>query len=141
MNHTPFSREMAHQIMARQFGVSRDPEALASAAMRVYTQMLTNLFNLLGQTSTSAIFRRSLILTRQVSPCLSELEETDHDNLLEAVGACVRKQSPEIAREVSIALLETFLELLMTLIGESLTRQLIQEAGLDRPPPSEESPG
>jgi hypothetical protein len=37
----------------------------------------------------------------------------------------LRRQASDIASEASIALLATYLELLTTLIGERLTRQLL----------------
>ena len=53
------------------------------------------------------------------------------DAILSALDAYLRRQELEIAREASVALLLTFVELLATFIGERLTWQLLQEAWPD----------
>ncbi len=76
-------------------------------------------------------FRRSLKLTEETFPCYSEARSAEEDGIVNAVGACLRRQKLATAREATIALLLTFMELLATFIGERLTWQLLQEAWPD----------
>ena len=124
----PKLRQIAHRLMTQQVGTSRDSDSVASAAVTVYRQLLDSLSPLLGELGSAALLRRSLRLTETAFPCYTEVRRAESDGLLQAVGVCLRRQSPDIASEASVALLATYLELLATLIGEQLTRQLLQEA-------------
>ena len=128
MNATPKLQHVAHRLMIQQVGTSRDPDSVASAAVTVYTQLLSTLSHLLGELGSAALLRRSLRLTETAFPCYTEVRRAGADGLLQAVGVCLRRQVPDVALEASIALLAAYLELLATLIGERLTRQLLQEA-------------
>ena len=61
--------------------------------------------------------------------------------MLNAVSASLRTQTPDVAREASVALLTTYFQLLGSFIGERLTRQLVLEAwpGLLTSPSGEET--
>jgi len=128
MNGTPTLQQVAHRLITQQVGTSPDPDRVASAAVTVYTQLLGTLSPLLGELGSAALLRRSLRLIETAFPCYTEVRRAESDGLLQAVGVCLRRQAPDIASEASGALLATYLELLATLIGERLTRQLLQEA-------------
>ena len=52
----------------------------------------------------------------------------EQNGILNAIGIYLRNQTPDVARETSVALLTAYLELLVTFIGERLTWQLLHEA-------------
>jgi hypothetical protein len=131
MNGTPMLRQIAHRLMTQQAGTRRDAGELASAAVNVYATLLTSLSPLLGDLGSSALLRRSLKLTEATFPCYTEVRVAEQDGLLNAVGACLRKQSPDVAWDASVAVLTAYIELLATFIGERLTRQLLHEAWPD----------
>ena len=130
MNGTPMLRQIAHRLMTQQVGTRRDVDELALAAVHVYATLLTSLSPLLGDSGSSALLRRSLKLTEATFPCYTEARD-GKDGLLNAVGACLRKQSPDVAWDASVAVLTAYIELLATFIGERLTRQLLHEAWPD----------
>jgi hypothetical protein len=127
MSGVPKLQDVAHRLMTQQVGLRPDPDRIASAAITVYTQLLSTLSPLLGELGSAALLCRSLRLTETAFPCYTEVRRAEADGLLYAVGVCLRRQASDIASEASIALLATYLELLTTLIGERLTRQLLQE--------------
>ena len=131
MNGTPMLRQIAHRLMTQQVGTRRDAGELAFAAVNVYATLLTSLSPLLGDLGSSALLRRSLKLTEATFPCYIEVRVAEKDCLLNAVGACLRKQSPDAAWDAAVAVLTVYIELLATFIGEPLTRQLLLEAWPD----------
>ena len=132
MNDAPFMRQLAHRIMTQQFGTSQDPQELASAALIVHTKLLTSLSPLLGEIGSNALLRRSLRLTEGGFPCFTEVGWARQEGLMNALDTCLRNQAPDVVRDASIAMLASFFELLAALIGERLTRQLLQEAWPDQ---------
>jgi hypothetical protein len=139
MNAVPMLRGVIHQFMTRDLGARRDPDELAAAAINICATLLKVLSPLLGNVGSQALFRRSLKLTEGTFPYYREARSAEDDALLDAVGACLRRQQQDVALEASVALLVAFVELLATFIGERLTWQLLQETWPDIPPfPSEE---
>lgn len=131
MNNEATLRELADQLMIRQFGASQDPEELALAAVAVYTQLLTRVSALVGDIGSPALFRRSVRLMEHAFPFYAAVRVAEVNGPLDAVEACLRTQSSELAIKASVALLAGYLELLSTFIGERLTRQLIAETWPD----------
>lgn len=127
MNEFPVLRQLVHRLMTHPVGMNNAGE-LAFAAVAVYTKLLSSLSPLLGEVGSTALFRRSLKLTEGAFPCYAEARGADQRTLLNAVEACLRKQAPEGVQGASVALLAAYVELLATLIGERLTRQLLQDA-------------
>ncbi len=131
MNGTPMLRQIAHRLMTQQVRTRHDADELASAAVNVYATLLNTLSPLLGDIGSSALLRRSLKLTEATYPCYTEVRVADQDGLLNAVGACLRKQPLDVAWDASVAVLTAYIELLATFIGERLTWQLLHEAWPD----------
>jgi hypothetical protein len=86
MNGAPKLQQVAHRLMTQQVGTSRDPDSVASAAVTVYTQLLSNLSPLLGELGSAALLRRSLRLMETAFPCYTEVRRAESDGLLQAVG-------------------------------------------------------
>jgi hypothetical protein len=128
MNGVALLRRVISQITVHYLDTRRDRDGLASAAVVLCERLLKTLSPLLGREGSLALFRRSLKLTEETFPCYSEARSAEGDGILNAVGTCLRRQKLEAAREATIALLLTFVELLATFIGERLTWQLLQEA-------------
>lgn len=132
-------QQMARRLITSQMGPNRQPHELPSVAVRVFETLLTTLSPLVGTFGSQALLGRSLTLTATAFPCYAEVRGAEYA-LLEAVGACLRKQPLDVAMGATVALLATYMELLATFIGEPLTRQLLQEAWPDlHVSPSQES--
>jgi hypothetical protein len=128
MNKTPTLTQLARRMMTQEVGEIRDSEGLASGVVAVYAKLLTRVSSLVGVMGSIGLFRRSLRLMQAAFPRYTEVLGDEQNGLLNAVGVCLRKQAPDVIREASVALLTAYLELLMTFIGERLTRQLVLEA-------------
>lgn len=121
-------RRVISRITTHYLDTRGDPDELALAAVDLFETLLKTLSPLLGKGGSLALFRRSLKLTEETFPCYSEARSAQEDGILNAVGACLRRQKLDVAREATSTLLLTFVELLATFIGERLTWQLLQEA-------------
>lgn len=128
MNGVALLRRVVNQITTHHLRTPHTPDELASAAVGVCKTLLKTLSPLLGNVGSQALLRRSLKLTEGAFPFYGDPRLAEESGLLDAVGASLRRQKLDVAREASIALLLTFVELLATFIGERLTWQLLQEA-------------
>ena len=123
-------QQTARRLITSQMGANRQPHEPASVAVSVFETLLTTLSPLVGTFGSQALLGRCLTLTATAFPCYAEVRGAEHA-LLDAVGACLRKQEPDVAMEATVALLAAYMELLATFIGEPLTRQLLQESWPD----------
>lgn len=127
MQGVPMLRQVARRLTHQQLQARRTSDELATAAVEIFTALLATLSPLLGQAGSLALLRRSVRLSESIIPCYSDIP-AEQDNMIQAVGACLRGQPLDEAREASEALLIAYLELLANFIGERLTLQLLQEA-------------
>jgi hypothetical protein len=114
-------------------GSRHNSDDVASAALTVYETVAKNLASLVGEDGSHALFRRSVNLTAARFPCLADARGAARvdASLVKAVAGCVRSQAPDLAKEVSLALLITYVDLLATFIGERLTLRLLQDGWPD----------
>jgi hypothetical protein len=91
MSGVPKLQDVAHRLMTQQVGPRPDPDRIASAAITVYTQLLSTLSPLLGELGSAALLCRSLRLTETAFPCYTEVRRAEADGLLYAVGVCLRR--------------------------------------------------
>jgi hypothetical protein len=128
MSQNPRLQQVTRQLIAQELDASHTPDELAVAAVSMFTRLLSALSAVLGQTGSTALFRRSLKLAEATVPFYAQVRTAEHDKLFDALSASLRQQRPEVVREASQTLLTTYIELLATFIGEQLTWQLLQEA-------------
>jgi hypothetical protein len=131
MKDVPILRRVIDELTTQHLRTRRDPDELASAAVGMCETFLSILSPMLGNVGSHALLRRSLKLSERTFPCYKETRSADNDQLLRAIGECLRRQELGGAREASVALLTAFFELLATFIGERLTWQVLQEAWPD----------
>ncbi|MDQ6735645.1 MAG: hypothetical protein M3Z35_16260 [Nitrospirota bacterium] len=123
-------QQIARQMIVSRMGAKPPPHELASAAVSIVETLVNTLSPLVGSIGSQALLGRSLTLTARAFPCYAEVRGAGQ-TLLNAVGACLQKQEPDVAMKATAALLTTYLELLATFIGERLTLQLLQAAWPD----------
>lgn len=104
-------------------------EAIADLAASGWHGIDAALSPIIGQQGAAALYKRSLYLTRTAHPCLGPVFQGDvlpgrYDRLRMALSA----QTVAVAAAANGALLQNFHDLLATLIGESLTGQLLRPA-------------
>jgi hypothetical protein len=119
-------RETVRRMLANRVGDSPDAKAIAKATLSIWHQVFTRLKPLIGPRGTNVLFARSLHLTGAAYPWLSmAVDHADSKDLLADIKTRLEDHAPDVARAASYALLTNFIDLLTTLIGESLTERLL----------------
>lgn len=84
---------------------------------------------MIGQRGSAALYQRSLHLARADYPWLgAAYEGAAERGEFDALRSALAQQTPEHAAAAHDSLLQTFIDLLADLIGESLTQRLLQAA-------------
>lgn len=104
-----------------------DAEHIANAARSIWRDVDAALSPIIGQRGVAALYRRSLDLTRADYHCLVAVYDaaSERDEFV-ALQAALARQENSDAAVANDALLQTFCNLLTTLIGASLTERLLQ---------------
>jgi hypothetical protein len=108
-------------------GDGTDGQKVADAAVQVWRRVAAVLSPIIGQRGFAALYQRSVYLQRGRDPWLAPAHEgVALSDDFPALRAALSQQPPERAAEAQSALLQTFQNLLVTLIGEALTERLLQ---------------
>lgn len=131
-------------LVSVRIGVDSKPDAAASAVVALCGEIDSALAPIVGPHGVAALYKRSLYLTAQAHPGLAGLHESV-ETLMDVSDLRVRLEalSSEQAAVVGVALLQTFQELLESLVGNSLTERLLSslwDRPLSDPPALEPSP-
>lgn len=119
-------REAIRRTLRQRAGDSPDALVIARATAEIWLQMSAQLTPVIGGNGVDAILKRSLYLTSAAFPWLaSPDEQIDHESLPVRISMRLAGRDPVAAAQASSSLLITFTELLATLIGNSLTRRLL----------------
>ena len=129
----PSFAEHTHATLTRLATDGADALRIADSAVAVWHELDAALSPIIGRRGVAALFKRSLVLTAPVHPSLVAAHwvvETQQD--FDSLRASLKQQSAANAIATNGALLRQFVDLLTTLIGESLTERLLQSV-LDNP--------
>lgn len=115
-------------MFARLAGESVDAVRIAEIAVSIWEGVGVALAPIIGQPGVAALFKRSVFLTRDTHPCLSAVNEStlSSKNELAMLQMLLAQQASAEAVAVNVALLQNFHELLVSLIGASLTERLLR---------------
>jgi hypothetical protein len=107
---------------------SADAIRIAEVATSIWDGVGLALSPIIGQVGVNALFKRSVHLTRHAHPCLSVLNEgvVLPQGELAALQVVLAQQDHAGAAAVNAALLQNFHELLISLIGASLSERLLR---------------
>ena len=112
-----------------------DATGIAETAASIWIEVGAVLSPIIGQSGVEALFKRSIHLTQSAHPFLEALLDDSAQSAdpthLQSVLA---RQAPADALAANAAVLQTFEDLLVTLIGASLTQRLLHSVG--NPPSS-----
>jgi hypothetical protein len=114
---------------------------IADAMAATWYEIDVALAPIIGSKAVVALYKRSLYLTGRTHPWLAGTHQ-DADALdLAALKPVIARQSSAEAALGSRALLQTFNQLLGSLIGPSLTERLLRSAWADAPvnPPAQDA--
>lgn len=98
---------------------------VAIAAVGRWETIVEVLTPILGHRGVAALYRRTLNVAGASHPCLIEAHESDEPVSFKRLQRVLAQQNPDAAAAATDASLETFHELLNSLIGTSLTQRLL----------------
>lgn len=95
-------------------------------AITTWRRIEDALWPIIGHAGMAALFKRSLYLARGAHPCLATLLDANGaPSDFARLGATLAQQSNAQAAAAQASLLRTFIDLLASLIGRSLTERLL----------------
>lgn len=121
-------QQIIQHFLAKGPANDADAGTIAEASVRALRLLLAELEPLVGAQAARALYARSLHLTRSSFDWLSPAAGEPRSDLLAALHSDLVSRVPADARRAGEALLNTFADLLISLIGEPLTRRLLRSA-------------
>jgi len=116
-----------HRDLARLAAGGADVQQIAGHAAQIWRSVDAALSPIIGQRGVAALFRRSMLLASEAHVSLATaLDDADALGGMAAFRATLERQSSAEAIATNGAVLQVFLDLLASLIGESLTDRLLQ---------------
>ena len=114
-------------------------ESLAAVSAQLLDRLSARLAEVIGPAGVQAIFLRAVKLRKPEFPFLEEriVPQGSGQGLAESLRAHLQPQEPEAIQEASVILFATFAGLLATVIGDRLTRSLLQQIWPDTLPEAE----
>jgi hypothetical protein len=120
------------RTLAREAGPSADAATRAAAVRRASAQLAGRLAPLIGVAGVAALGRRTLHIVERQHPELGVAPApADDDDPFAWVERQLARQDADVASTAGLAVLTTFTDLLVVLIGETLTTRLLQETWPD----------
>lgn len=107
---------------------------IAAMAAAAWLRIAEVVAPLIGMRGLQVLYLHSLRLTSRIHPCLTAADTGPDETAFERLKTLLADCGPREALAAANALLINFIELLATLIGESLTEQLLLKAWQDGPP-------
>lgn len=116
----------AHLSLTQLVADGADPRRIADRAVSMWREVDAALSPIIGQRGVAALFKRSVLLIGPAHPSLVTAHD-DVDTLgdFAALRVTLEQQSGANAIATNGALLQKFSDLLINLIGESLTERLL----------------
>jgi len=117
-----------------QVAAEADAAQVADAFVKTWRAIETALTPIIGSKGVAALYNRSLHLASSAHPWLAVLRESDATAIdLVALKSLATQQTGALAAGGADALLQTFYQLLGSLIGPSLTERLLRSVWADSP--------
>lgn len=116
--------------LARRFEGSIDTDLIASELVAIWRGIDAVLYPIIGQRGVAALYQRSLHLTSRSYPWLASSHEANHTSIdfMHLKALLERQQCADLIAG-GAALFKTFHELLVSLVGPSLTERLLRSVG------------
>jgi hypothetical protein len=112
--------------LEQRSGANPDAVQTADATIAVWFDVATALQSIIGRQGVAALYDRSVSLTAKVHPWLIPWRShDDHSVDLDALQSVIARQTTEDAAAGAGALLQTFYDVLVGLIGPALCEQLL----------------
>ena len=125
-------RLLEQELGSAEDGRQRDSVVLAAAAERATQRLAEPLGRLLGVEGYLGLLRRAVHVARIESPLLREVQvAAEPAGGLDGLHAVVGAADPAVARDALTGVLAHLVWLLVTFIGERLTRRILRDAWPD----------
>jgi hypothetical protein len=122
-------QQMIVAVLAPRSEGFADSAAIAGRALWSWEQVALQLTPLIGETGFQSLYARAVHLTiPHCAGLVPVMQFQSVDALLQKLKKNIETLPPADAAHVSNLLLDTFTELLATLIGESLTSRILRSA-------------
>lgn len=119
-----------HQIVKKTF--TRHPDDVPRISVVLWERLTTELVSIIGDGGFQSIYSRSIYLTSASFPWVAQvlLPPSDEQNgsRFASLGISLQAQDCAKASEASLHLLRTYIDILVLLIGESLTTTILSTA-------------
>jgi len=130
--------------LAKRVGNGADAEQIADAIVATWREIDIALTPIIGQRGIATLYKRTLYLASAAHPWLAGTHEGLQSGMdLASLKSAFLQQSSASATAAAGAMLDTFHELLASLVGPSLTERLLRSVwanSLSGPPAQEISP-
>ena len=120
----PQARDLAQRLLAHENAAGKSSEPTESAAFRVCAKLRRPLITLAGVAGFRSLFSRALTLARAEAPSLCAVQVAA-DGSLEGLDELRSQVDADQAREAGIILITQLLGLLVRVVGEAVTLQLV----------------
>ena len=119
--------ELRHQMIRRV--VMRRPDALVDVTLRLWQGLASELTSIIGEGGFHSLHARSIHLVCVRFPWIvSGHSSKSADFAFAGLKICLEGRDFTEAGEASVALLNTFIDILIALIGELLTTSILRSA-------------
>jgi hypothetical protein len=120
----PQTRELAQRLLAYENAAGKTSEPPEFAAFRVCEKLRQPIINLAGVAGFRALLSRALTLARAEAPSLNAVQVAA-DGSLKGLEELEPEIDTDQAREIGVILITQLLGLLVRVIGEAITVQLV----------------
>jgi hypothetical protein len=127
VNREAKMNEFARQLLTSEAKNPASSEELAYATERIYGELHRYLSRILGRDGSLTLLRRSLKQAQNKFSLLRSVE-TDADGSLKGFLQSLQGQEPAATLEIAVAVIESLLALLASLVGEDLAKGLVEDA-------------
>ena len=123
----PIDVEQFHRELARLASEGAPPERIACRAALVWRNVAKALSPIIGHGGVAALFKRSVAMTNTTYPWLGTMQQDglDPSGIFTALQTALSQQPSADAAAGNSAVLLKFIEILTSLIGESLVGRLL----------------
>jgi hypothetical protein len=120
----PETRELAQRLLAYENAAGKTSEPTEFAAFRVFERLREPICTLTGVAGLRSLLSRALTLARAEAPSLSAVQVAA-DGSLKGLDELRPQVDADQAREVGVILITQLLGLLVRVVGEAITLQLV----------------
>jgi hypothetical protein len=127
-------KQMISRLLTYKPGCAADPGALADQVLWLWEQVAFHLTPLIGVSGFQTLYARALHLAAPSCPGFSPSQPgMSIDALFQALKKDLCALEPDIAQTCGNALLNTFTDLVESMIGEMLMTQILRSAWVGQP--------